>query len=67
MRSKYVGPWGEIERSSHGLGEVADGRRAIAAGRLYGMVMDGHWLTVGTPDAIPLAERAIAAATRQGS
>ena len=41
--------------------------RAIAAGRLYGMVMDGHWLTVGTPDAIPLAERAIAAATREGS
>ena len=32
--------------------------RAIAAGRLYGMKMDGHWITVGTPDAIPLAERA---------
>ena len=41
--------------------------RAIAAGRLYGMVMDGHWLTVGTPDAIPLAEQAIAAVMRQGS
>jgi MurNAc alpha-1-phosphate uridylyltransferase len=40
--------------------------RAIAAGRLYGMKMDGHWITVGTPDAIPLAEQAVAAA-RQGS
>jgi MurNAc alpha-1-phosphate uridylyltransferase len=41
--------------------------RAIAAGRLYGMKMDGHWITVGTPDAIPLAEHAVAAAARQGS
>ena len=35
---------------------------AIAAGRLHGMVMDGHWITVGTPDAIPLAEAAVARA-----
>ena len=41
--------------------------RAAAAGRLYGMKMDGHWITVGTPDAIPLAERALAAAARQGT
>ncbi len=34
---------------------------AIAAGRLYGMKMDGRWITVGTPDAIPLAEAAVAA------
>ena len=34
---------------------------AIAAGRLFGMKMDGHWITVGTPDAIPLAEAAVAA------
>ena len=33
---------------------------AIAAGRLYGMKMDGRWITVGTPDAIPLAEAAVA-------
>lgn len=39
--------------------------RAIAAGRLFGMVMEGHWITVGTPDAIPLAERAVAAAARR--
>lgn len=32
---------------------------AIAAGRLYGMRMNGHWITVGTPDAIPLAEDAV--------
>ena len=37
--------------------------RAIAAGRLFGMKMDGHWITVGTPDAIPLAEQAIAASS----
>lgn len=32
---------------------------AIAAGRLYGMVMQGHWLTVGTPEAIDEAEAAL--------
>jgi N-acetyl-alpha-D-muramate 1-phosphate uridylyltransferase len=30
--------------------------RAIASGRLYGLVMDGEWLTVGTPEAIQAAE-----------
>lgn len=35
--------------------------RALAAGRLYGMKMTGHWITVGTPDAIPEAEAAVAA------
>jgi len=33
--------------------------RAIEAGRLYGMRMDGVWLHVGTPDAIGQAEAAI--------
>ncbi len=32
---------------------------AIAKGRLFGMAMRGSWITVGTPDAIPLAEAAI--------
>ncbi|MBX3579326.1 MAG: nucleotidyltransferase family protein [Rhizobiaceae bacterium] len=36
---------------------------AIARGRLFGLKMDGHWITVGTPDAIPLAEAAVARAT----
>lgn len=32
--------------------------RAIAEGRLFGHVMtDGHWFTVGTPEALPAAER----------
>ncbi|PYE89096.1 nucleotidyltransferase family protein [Phyllobacterium leguminum] len=35
--------------------------RAIAEDRLYGMKMDGLWLTVGTPDAIGEAEAALAA------
>lgn len=35
---------------------------AIAAGRLYGMAISGHWITVGTPDAIPRAEAAVARA-----
>lgn len=30
--------------------------RAIAAGRLYGLAHDGHWLHVGTPEAIGAAE-----------
>ena len=34
--------------------------RAIAKGRLYGLVMDGEWITVGTPDALPQAEAVIA-------
>lgn len=33
--------------------------KAIARGRLYGMMLDGHWLTVGTPDAIGDAEDTI--------
>ncbi|MFC5385891.1 nucleotidyltransferase family protein [Aquamicrobium segne] len=33
--------------------------RAIAAGRLFGLAMKGHWITVGTPDAILPAEAAI--------
>lgn len=36
--------------------------QAIAAQRLFGMVMDGHWITVGTPDAIPSAEAVVARA-----
>lgn len=32
---------------------------AIAAGRLFGIVHQGRWLHVGTPEAIPLAERAL--------
>ena len=39
---------------------------AIAEGRLFGVKMDGHWITVGTPDAIPLAEAAIARASAEG-
>jgi MurNAc alpha-1-phosphate uridylyltransferase len=34
---------------------------AIAAGRLYGMPMTGHWLTVGTPEAIDEAEAVLSA------
>ncbi len=35
---------------------------AIADGRLHGMAMHGRWITVGTPDAIPAAEAAVAGA-----
>lgn len=35
--------------------------RAIAQGRLHGVVHTGKWLHVGTPDAIPLAEQALKA------
>jgi N-acetyl-alpha-D-muramate 1-phosphate uridylyltransferase len=33
--------------------------KAIAAGRLHGMILDGHWVTAGTPDAIGAAEAAV--------
>lgn len=35
--------------------------RAIASGSLYGHVLDGEWLHVGTPEAIPAAEARLAA------
>jgi MurNAc alpha-1-phosphate uridylyltransferase len=34
--------------------------RAIVAGRLYGVALDGQWLHVGTPDAIAAAEERLA-------
>lgn len=34
--------------------------RAIEKDRLHGMMMDGQWITVGTPDALPEAEAVIA-------
>ena len=33
--------------------------RAIAAGRLCGMILDGHWVTAGTPEAIGAAEAVV--------
>ena len=35
--------------------------RAIAAGRLFGLMLEGHWITVGTPEAIGAAEAVIGA------
>lgn len=40
--------------------------KAIENGRLFGLIMDGKWLHVGTPHAIPLAERAIAHSATRG-
>jgi len=37
--------------------------RAAAAGRLYGLRLEGLWMHVGTPEAIALAEAAIRAST----
>ena len=34
--------------------------KAIAAGRIFGVMLSGHWITVGTPDAIASAEAAVA-------
>jgi MurNAc alpha-1-phosphate uridylyltransferase len=42
----------------HSLNSYFDA--AIAENRLFGMAMRGSWITVGTPDAIPLAEAAVA-------
>ena len=46
------------EPEAHSLNLHFD--RAIETGRLHGHPMDGLWLTVGTPDAIPVAEAALA-------
>jgi N-acetyl-alpha-D-muramate 1-phosphate uridylyltransferase len=34
--------------------------KAIERGRLFGMMISGEWITVGTPEALPLAEAVIA-------
>ncbi|MBP1851826.1 nucleotidyltransferase family protein [Rhizobium halophytocola] len=39
--------------------------KAIGAGRLFGLMMTGHWITVGTPEAIGDAERRIALETSE--
>jgi MurNAc alpha-1-phosphate uridylyltransferase len=44
----------------HSLNRYFDS--AAAGNRLFGWRMHGHWITVGTPEAIPLAEAAVAAA-----
>jgi MurNAc alpha-1-phosphate uridylyltransferase len=49
------------QSTPHSLNRYFDA--AIEAGRFFGMPMAGHWITVGTPDAIPLAEAAVARAT----
>lgn len=36
--------------------------RAIAAGRLYGLMLEGDWITVGTPEAIAEAEATLSRA-----
>jgi MurNAc alpha-1-phosphate uridylyltransferase len=41
--------------------------QAAAKGRLHGMRMQGRWITVGTPDAIPLAEAAVEKALAVGA
>lgn len=33
--------------------------KAIAQGRLFGMTLQGHWITVGTPEAVAEAETAL--------
>ncbi len=49
----------------HSLNRYFDS--TIAAGRLFGTVMQGHWITVGTPDAIAPAESAIVRARAQAT
>ena len=51
----------DVPTGAHSLNVEFD--RALAAGRLHGMVLDGDWITVGTPDAIAPAEAAVARAT----
>jgi MurNAc alpha-1-phosphate uridylyltransferase len=53
----------DAEATPHSLNLYFD--RAIASGRLFGMKMEGRWITVGTPGAIPLAEAAVEAAAQQ--
>ena len=45
----------------HGMASTIPRARAIAAGRLFGLMLEGHWITVGTPEAIGAAEAVIGA------
>jgi MurNAc alpha-1-phosphate uridylyltransferase len=49
----------DVPEGSFSANRIFD--RAIAAGRLHGLRLDGEWLHVGTPDAIPAADARIAA------
>ncbi|GLQ39656.1 mannose-1-phosphate guanylyltransferase [Rhizobium albus] len=49
---------GDAPREPFSLNRFFDA--AIAAGRLHGIRLRGHWLTVGTPEAIGAAEAVIA-------
>jgi MurNAc alpha-1-phosphate uridylyltransferase len=49
------------EAGPHSLNRYFDS--AAAEGRLFGWRMRGRWITVGTPESIPLAEAAVAAVT----
>ena len=50
--------FGGASAEPHSLNLYFD--KAIAAGRLFGIRMRGHWITVGTPDAIAPAEAVLA-------
>jgi MurNAc alpha-1-phosphate uridylyltransferase len=39
--------------------------RAIESGRLFGLILDGHWLTVGTPEALDEAEQVLSRFTAE--
>ena len=53
------------QATPHSLNMYFD--RAIEQGRLFGQIMDGHWITVGTPEAIGEAERAVERFGREAS
>ena len=52
----------DASADAHSLNQEFDS--ALAAGRLFGHVMAGDWITVGTPDAIEPAEKAVERAQR---
>ena len=55
------GPFAGAPQGAFSLTRLFD--KAEAAGRLYGLRLEGIWMHVGTPDAIGLAEAAIKAST----
>ncbi|MHB2267369.1 nucleotidyltransferase family protein [Aliihoeflea sp. PC F10.4] len=55
----------DAKAAPHSLNLYFD--RAIEQGRLFSHVMEGHWITVGTPQAIGEAERALKRIAMQAS
>lgn len=60
----FAGLPGSVVATAFSLNRAWD--RALAAGRLFGIAHQGHWMHVGTPEAVQEAEDLLALAGKKG-